>query len=57
MDFLSQYSGVFIVGGLIILYITTYTLNKRTPVPEDCLSDAEKVACKSCNNFACSHKG
>ena len=48
---------VLVVAGLITLYVVSYLLNKRTPVPEECLEDIDKASCKSCHNFACSHKG
>ena len=57
IEFFTRYLGIFIVAGLIALYIITYTLNKRTPIPEECLEDIDKAACTSCHNFACAHKG
>ena len=41
---------------LVLIYILTYTLNKRTPVPEECRDIAKSAACNSCKNFACSHR-
>ena len=46
-----------IVVGLVGIYFLTYTMNKRTPIPEECRDIVKDAACKSCNNFACSHKG
>lgn len=56
-DFFSNYVGVLLVGGLVLFYIAIYYLNKKTPVPEECLDDIDKAACNSCKNFACAHKG
>lgn len=49
--------GILVIVGLVALYIVSYVMNKRTPVPEECRDIAKDAACKSCNNFACSHKG
>ncbi len=57
MNFINDYIGVFLVAGLILIYIVIYYLNKNTPVPEECLEDIDKAACNSCKNFACLHKG
>lgn len=57
IDFINEYIGWFLVGGLVLVYIVIYYLNKITPVPEECLEDIDKAACNSCKNFACSHKG
>ncbi len=48
---------ILVVGGLVLIYITTYILNKRTPVPEECKDLVDKAKCGSCKNFACSLKG
>ena len=53
----SNFGGIIIVAGLVGFYILTYTLNKKTPIPEDCIDIANNASCKSCSNFACSHKG
>lgn len=45
------------LGSLVMLYILSYALNKRTAPPQDCLTDIEKAACKACHNFSCSHHG
>lgn len=56
VEFITKYIAVFIIAGLVGVYLLVYILNKRTPVPEECLEDLDKAACKSCHNFACSHK-
>ena len=53
----SNYGGIIVVAGLVGFYILTYMLNKKTPIPEDCLELANSASCKSCHNFACTHKG
>lgn len=57
MWFIENWVGVLVIIGLVGTYIITYLLNKRTPVPEECRELAESTSCKSCHNFACSHKG
>lgn len=49
--------GIIIILVLVILFIVSYVLNKRTPVPKGCenlLIDEEK--CSSCNNELCKLK-
>ena len=53
----SMVVAVLVIVGLVVLYVGSYVLNKRTPVPEECRELAENASCKSCHNFACSHKG
>lgn len=55
-EFLSKYSGILIVAGLIGFYILTYYFNKMTPVPEECLDALDEASCNGCKNFACTHK-
>ena len=44
------------IGSLVLVYVLTYTLNKRTPVPDECKDVMKEAACNSCKNFACSHR-
>jgi len=57
VDFLSNWVGIVVVLGLVLVYIGSYYFNKKTPIPEDCIELANNASCKSCHNFACSHKG
>ncbi len=45
------------IGSLVLVYVLSYALNKKTPVPEECLDDIDTAACTSCNNFSCGHHG
>lgn len=45
------------IGSLVLVYVLSYALNKRTPIPEECKDIFEDAACNSCNNFSCSHSG
>jgi len=45
------------MASLVLVYVLSYVLNKKTPVPEECLSEIDKATCNSCHNFACSHHG
>ena len=45
------------IGSLVIVYMLTYALNKRTPVPDECKDMMKEAACNSCKNFACTHRG
>jgi hypothetical protein len=47
---------VGIIAAIIILYITTFAMNKSTPVPEDCLELIDEVSCDACNNYSCTIK-
>ena len=48
---------ILMIGSLVLVYILSYLLNKKTPVPEECKTLLNEATCKSCHNFACSHKG
>ena len=45
------------IGSLVLVYILSYWLNKRTPVPKAALENIDPEACSACNNFTCSHRG
>ncbi len=45
-----------IVAAIVVLYITTFALNKKTPIPEDCLELIDEASCNVCNNYSCSVK-
>ena len=53
---IDNFIGVIVVAGLILFYILTYYLNKKTPIPEECLDTLDEASCTSCKNFACTHK-
>jgi len=45
------------IGSLITVYVLSYWLNKRTPVPQAALDKIDPEACNACNNFTCAHRG
>ncbi|MGM0436377.1 MAG: hypothetical protein ACQEQA_04930 [Bacillota bacterium] len=45
-----------IIAAIIVLYITTFAMNKSTPIPEDCLELIDEVSCDACNNYSCTIK-
>jgi hypothetical protein len=45
------------IGSLITVYVLSYWLNKRTPVPKAALDKIDPEACNACNNFTCAHRG
>ncbi len=45
------------IGALVLVYILSYALNKKTPIPEECKDIFMEASCTSCNNFSCSHSG
>lgn len=47
---------VVVIGGMVLIYFVTYILNKKTPIPEECLELLDKEKCGGCHNFACSLK-
>ena len=48
---------IAVIVGLAFIYITTYVLNKRTPVPDCGPIKIDTETCTACHNFSCSHKG
>jgi hypothetical protein len=48
---------ILVLGGMVLIFIGTYWLNKRTPAPEIAMSDADKAQCQACNLVTCSHHG
>ena len=47
---------ISIVAIIVVLYITTFAMNKSTPIPEDCLELIDEVSCDACNNYSCTIK-
>ena len=47
---------IVVIGSLVLVYIGTYVLNKKTPIPEECLVLVDSAKCTTCHNFACSLK-
>jgi len=47
---------VVVIGGLVLLYIGTYLLNKKTPIPDECRDLTDSATCTACHNFTCSYK-
>lgn len=54
---MKEFIPYLMIGSLVAVYVLSYLLNKRTPVPESCLTELDKATCKSCHNFSCSHHG
>jgi hypothetical protein len=48
---------IIVIGALVSMYIITYVLNKRTPIPEECLTAVDETKCESCHSFTCTYKG
>ncbi|MGL4335454.1 MAG: hypothetical protein ACRCST_01080 [Turicibacter sp.] len=46
-------AGLIVLAILVTIFIGTYVLNNRTPVP---IKLEEDLKCQSCSNHACSHK-
>jgi|GEM_PF-1688262 hypothetical protein len=47
---------VGVIAAIVVLYITTFAMNKNTPVPEDCIELIDEAACNVCNNYSCTLK-
>lgn len=45
------------IGTLILVYVLSYVLNKKTPIPEECKIAFDEATCNGCHNFSCSHHG
>jgi|LGOV01.1.fsa_nt_gb hypothetical protein len=54
---MSDFIPYIMIAGLVFVYVLTYVLNKKTPVPEACLDIIDDATCTSCHNFSCSHHG
>ncbi len=48
---------ILVIGGLVLIYISSYVLNKRTPAPANGSFEIDTATCNACSNFTCSHKG
>jgi len=48
---------IIVIGSLVIIYILSYALNKKTLVPEECLVTIDNTKCESCHSFTCAYKG
>jgi len=47
---------ILVIGSLVIVYILSYVLNKKTPIPEECLLIVDEATCESCHSFTCANK-
>ena len=47
---------IAIIALVIIIYVITYALNAKTPVPEGCEELARSAACSTCTNGGCTVK-
>ena len=47
---------VLLIGGLVSLYIGSYMLNKRIPIPEECKVIVDEEKCTTCHISTCSNK-
>lgn len=53
---MSGFIPVIVLGGMILIFIGTYVLNKRTPAPK--MADGiDKTACSACTIVTCGHHG
>lgn len=51
-----MWAPIIVISGMVLVYVGSYVLNKKTPVPEECLEILDKTKCSGCHNFACSLK-
>ncbi len=47
---------ILVVVGLVLIYIGTYALNKKTPIPQEARDLTDEATCTACHNFTCSYK-
>jgi len=47
---------IAVIGGLVLVYIGTYYLNKKTAIPDECRDLTDAATCTACHNFTCSYK-
>ncbi len=48
---------ILVVGGLVVIFLASYVLNKRTAAPISVLSAEQLESCQACNNVSCGHHG
>lgn len=53
---MAQFMPILVLGGMVLIFVGTYVLNKRTPVPE-MESDMDTAQCKSCKIVTCGYHG
>lgn len=46
--------GILIIVFIVVLYITTYALNKKMPAPD--VGQIDEVKCGACSNYSCAIK-
>jgi len=51
-----MWPALILIVSLVAIYIASYILNKRTPIPEECREALDEASCSACSNFSCSHK-
>ena len=57
LDFLSRaLPAIVLISSLVAIYIASYVLNKKTPIPEECLDLLDEATCSACSITTCSNK-
>lgn len=54
---MKEFIPFIMIGSLVLVYVLSYALNKKTPVPDNCIDLIDDASCKSCSNFTCGHHG
>jgi putative exporter of polyketide antibiotics len=52
---MKEYLPIIIIAVLVLIFVITFVLNKRTPLPEGSVEIIDEASCSACNNHACSH--
>lgn len=52
---MSEYLPIFIIAGLVVIFVITFVLNRRTPMPKGSIEKIDDAACSACNNHACGY--
>jgi len=47
---------ILVIAALVSLYIGTYMLNKKIPVPKEFREITDSATCTACHNFSCTYK-
>jgi len=47
---------ILLIASLVSIYIGSYMLNKKIPVPNEFKDITTSESCKTCHNFSCAYK-
>ena len=54
---MKEFVPYIMIASLVAVYMLSYLLNKKTPIPEECKIEFDEATCTACHNFSCTHHG